>query len=107
MAAPEPAGTAAAAQQTRAYECFQNPVAGDVIAGGRKLAGAAQRRTKWGMLHQGSIAAVVSADRMREGFHEAFGAQFEPYRMRPEELALAEQLLRDKYATDRWNRRVG
>ena len=38
--------------------CFQNPVEHDVMDGdGRKLAGAGQRRTRFGLLHQGSVAA--------------------------------------------------
>jgi len=36
-----------------AYECFQQLVAGDVVADGHKLAGGAQRRNRDGMLHQG------------------------------------------------------
>lgn len=35
--------------------CFENPVKSDVMAGLRKIAGAAQRRTRHGFLHQGSI----------------------------------------------------
>ena len=37
--------------------CFQHPVPGDLIEplSGKKLAGAAQRRTRYGLLHQGSI----------------------------------------------------
>ncbi len=35
--------------------CFQNPVRDDVVHEGRKIAGAAQRRTRLGILHQGSI----------------------------------------------------
>src|SRR6476660_9366450 len=37
------------------YNCFANPVHADVIMGGRKIAGAAQRRTRRGLLQQGSI----------------------------------------------------
>ena len=38
--------------------CFDNPVSHDLIEpGGRKLAGAGQRRTRHGLLHQGSVAA--------------------------------------------------
>lgn len=36
-------------------ECFAAPVGHDVMAGTRKIAGGAQRRTKRGLLHQGSI----------------------------------------------------
>jgi lipoate-protein ligase A len=38
--------------------CFEKPVAWDVVAeDGRKLAGAGQRRTRDGFLHQGSVLA--------------------------------------------------
>ena len=57
------------------YECFQRPVHGDVVADGRKLAGGAQRRTKSGMLHQGSIAAKLSADQLKRGFEETLGVR--------------------------------
>ncbi len=38
-------------------ECFAGPVRYDVMCGGRKIAGGAQRRTKRGLLHQGSVQA--------------------------------------------------
>ena len=88
------------------YECFQNPVHGDVVAEGRKLAGGAQRRTKRGMLHQGSIAAEVTADQLQAGFRRTFQVDFQHYELAPAENALAEKLARDKYATDAWNQKV-
>ena len=87
------------------YDCFQNPVHGDVMADGKKLAGAAQRRTKWGMLHQGSIAATVTAEILRRGFSEILGVEFESYKPGAAERTLAGKLAREKYATDAWNRR--
>jgi lipoate-protein ligase A len=36
--------------------CFRNPVPHDLLGGGGKLAGAGQRRTRRGLLHQGSVA---------------------------------------------------
>jgi len=46
------------ADQTGAALCFENPVGHDLIdVAGRKLAGAGQRRTRCGLLHQGSVAA--------------------------------------------------
>lgn len=47
--------------------CFDSPVQFDVVndAGG-KLAGAAQRRTRWGLLHQGSVVEPGLAGRRRE-----------------------------------------
>jgi lipoyl(octanoyl) transferase len=86
------------------YECFQKPVRGDVVTDGRKLAGGAQRRTKAGMLHQGSIDAKISADRLKLGFQEALGIAFENYNLTDSEGAAAEKLVVEKYATDAWNR---
>lgn len=89
------------------YECFQAPVAGDVVADdGGKLAGGAQRRGKNGMLHQGSIAAKVTIEQLVEGFRDVLGADFTDYTLTPEETALAEKLTREKYSTDAWNRRI-
>lgn len=39
--------------------CFRNPVTYDIVSdNGSKLAGAGQRRTRHGLLHQGSVAGV-------------------------------------------------
>ena len=89
------------------YECFQKPVHGDVVAEGRKLAGGAQRRTKWGLLHQGSIAARITGRQLQTGFRAEFGITFSPHEVSEKERALAEKLVREKYATDVWNKRVG
>jgi lipoate-protein ligase A len=43
--------------------CMAKPTKYDVMLGGKKIAGAAQRQQKWGFLHQGTIALVQpSAD---------------------------------------------
>ncbi|MBS0626960.1 MAG: lipoate--protein ligase family protein, partial [Verrucomicrobia bacterium] len=39
--------------------CMAKPTRYDVMLGGRKVAGAAQRKTKGGFLHQGSISLVM------------------------------------------------
>lgn len=42
--------------------CFESPVEFDLIDGvGNKVAGAGQRRTKQGLLHQGSVAGLIEA----------------------------------------------
>ena len=38
--------------------CFENPARYDLLADGGKIAGAAQRRTRAGLLHQGSISGI-------------------------------------------------
>ena len=85
-----------------AYECFQQPVAGDVVADGRKLAGGAQRRNRDGMLHQGSIAARVTGEQLCR----AFGVEFASYTLTGEEHAMVTWLADGKYRNDAWNRRV-
>ncbi|MGD9895783.1 MAG: biotin/lipoate A/B protein ligase family protein [Candidatus Methylacidiphilaceae bacterium] len=90
--------------------CFARPVRFDVMAGITKVAGAAQRRTREGLLHQGSILWPIAADRLRiasslpRGFAHSLAAELVPDQLRPEELRLAERLERERYATDQWNR---
>ena len=48
------------ADQTGDGCCFVNPVEHDLVDGsGRKIAGAGQRRTRLGLLHQGSVAGQL------------------------------------------------
>lgn len=50
------------AESTGVAACFQNPVGYDVVdAGAGKVAGAGQRRTRFGLLHQGSVAGKPDA----------------------------------------------
>lgn len=46
--------------------CFAGPVLADVVCGGRKVAGAAQRRTRHGLLHQGSLQGITIPDGLAE-----------------------------------------
>ncbi len=53
--------------ETGAALCFENPVSHDLLgADGRKIAGAGQRRTRQGLLHQGSVSAAC-ADEVASG----------------------------------------
>lgn len=53
--------------QNTSVACFDRPVTHDVIdQNGRKLAGAGQRRTRWGLLHQGSILVASLPDSWQE-----------------------------------------
>jgi lipoate-protein ligase A len=97
------AGTASLRGQ---YECFQNPVRGDVMADGRKLAGGAQRRTKWGLLHQGSIARQITAAQLCRGFEQTLGVGFQSYELTSAEQSLAGQLAHEKYGSATWNQRI-
>lgn len=51
-------------EETGASLCFENPVPHDLVSeDGRKIAGAGQRRTRHGLLHQGSVAVACHSDK--------------------------------------------
>lgn len=90
--------------------CFQKPVRFDIVAAGHKLSGAAQRRTREGLLHQGSIL-LPNPERnsdLRHVFANAFTTRLEltmtPDELTAEEAARTSDLERERYATDAWNR---
>lgn len=91
--------------QTGSALCFQNPVGHDVVdAAGVKLAGAGQRRTRAGLLHQGSVAgrldavkssgrACALANRLADGWSEV--------RLEPD-AAVIEALVSARYGSSAW-----
>ena len=89
--------------------CFLKPVPADVLdPQGNKLAGAAQRRTKQGCLHQGSIllSGPIPPQLPRllpEHLAEALGTSWAVAERTREEKELAEKLFRDRYSTQDWN----
>ncbi len=90
--------------------CFQKPVRFDIVAAGQKLSGAAQRRTREGMLHQGSILLPDPArnEKVRQAFAGAFfsrlGIDFLPGELTVAESARADRLELERYETEAWNR---
>jgi lipoate-protein ligase A len=100
----------AAALPGESEACFQKPVRFDILAAGAKVSGAAQRRTREGMLHQGSILLPDPARNgdLRRVFPRAFSARLElvlePGELTPSEAARAALLEQERYATDAWNR---
>jgi lipoate-protein ligase A len=82
--------------------CFANPVEADVMADGRKIAGAAHRRTRRGLLHQGSIQLVT----LPKGFAQAFATELceacESRSLAAEVLDRARQISEQRYATAAW-----
>jgi len=81
--------------------CFENPVAWDLLGGdGAKLAGAGQRRTRHGILHQGSVAVRGDAlERLGDFLSERCEVYF------PEESPLWQDLV-EKYCSEDWLSRV-
>lgn len=82
--------------------CFENAVEFDVVSElGRKLAGAAQRRAKDGLLHQGSVA-VEGESRLRgELFAEQISESW--WEMELEvDRGRVESLVAKRYGTEGW-----
>ncbi len=98
------AALAAAAAPRVSDACFANPVAADVLLDGRKVAGAAQRRTRTGLLQQGSIQGVKLPANFPEAFARALCPEFKTRSFSEETQALAESLEAEKYASLAWLR---
>jgi len=92
-------------------QCFVSPSRFDLVApSGSKYAGAAQRRTRSGILHQGSIkleAAGGSWDKLcgelLESLKIKFDVSYTQWQPPQELLDAAEKLAQSKYATEKWN----
>jgi lipoyl(octanoyl) transferase len=80
--------------------CFENPVMHDVLVEGRKVAGAAQRRTRGGLIHQGSIQSL----HLPAGFGIRFASYLaaEVSQRSFDVTDAAEKLAGEKYGTRAW-----
>lgn len=91
----------------RSPECFQSPVACDVIVEGRKVAGAGQKRTRDGLLHQGSIQGldlpVDFRSRLAAGFAEVVRPVNDVLAGREGEI---QTLAAEKYGSGPWLKRI-
>jgi lipoyl(octanoyl) transferase len=83
-------------------ECFANPVRADVLSGNRKIAGAAHRRSRAGLLHQGSIQRNDLPERFREDFARILCERFERKTLTPATLDRAVRIAAAKYGTSEW-----
>jgi lipoate-protein ligase A len=85
--------------------CFQNPVEHDVLVEGRKVAGAAQRRSRLGMLHQGSVLGVELPDDFAAQLAAVLGGEVTVGALDGAGLHGAEEIAASRYATNAWVRR--
>ena len=85
--------------------CFANPVIADLLADGRKIAGAAQRRTRAGLLHQGSIQYEALPDGFQDAFASALCPHFSRRLLSSAVIKRAEAISEQKYGTSAWLRR--
>jgi len=105
------------------FLCFERIISCDIVSGGLKLVGSAQRRTKDGFLQHGSIPIDrnpfancgylnlfakerVSFDALRDSLLESFARRldvtFTESEPTEEERRLAERLVAEKYANPEW-----
>ncbi len=88
--------------------CFAAPVPGDLVSrDGAKMVGGAQRRTRAGVLHQGSIQAPASGLDLKSlapALAAAFGHERHTLSLNADWLERARTLADAKYATIDWLR---
>jgi lipoate-protein ligase A len=83
-------------------DCFANAVRADVMSSGRKIAGAAHRRSRAGLLHQGSIQRHDLPDRFRSDFARTLCDRYETKTLTPEFMERAASIANAKYGTVEW-----
>jgi lipoate-protein ligase A len=82
--------------------CFVRPVQYDVVVNTVKIAGAAQRRTRWGLLHQGSIQMKPRVVALHEKLAPAFGVQHTTVTLSADVLNTASALAAAQYGSAAW-----
>jgi lipoyl(octanoyl) transferase len=85
--------------------CFENPAVFDILAAGKKIAGAAQRRNRHGLLHQGSIRFELPPGGLIARIADLLGKPQPPREATAKEMLAAEALAAEKYGTSAWMRR--
>jgi lipoate-protein ligase A len=85
--------------------CFANAVRADVMSAGRKIAGAAHRRLRTGLLHQGSIQHRDLPNLFRTDLARILCKLYEMKNLSDETMERAEQIAQAKYATAEWLQR--
>jgi lipoate-protein ligase A len=100
-----PVAATRAAVSAGGYNCFENPVRADVMIDGRKIAGAAQRRTRRGLLQQGSIQGIPMTSDLAQKFAQALSADCSEFEINEQIFERARELAQQKYGTDSWLRK--
>jgi lipoate-protein ligase A len=85
--------------------CFDSPVRSDLMFGGKKIAGAALRRHRRGLLLQGSIQGIAIPKEFELRFAATLAEYFERLELSPAAIAVAERLCHEKYGSLDWNRK--
>jgi lipoate-protein ligase A len=83
--------------------CFENPVSDDLLCGEHKVGGAGQRRTRLGLLHQGSLQLKGTAFEEALLFAQLLAVRVRHMSLPPETLRLAKCLAESRYGLHEWN----
>ncbi len=94
--------------ETGAARCFENPVGNDLVRlDGSKLAGAGQRRSRSGLLHQGAVDSplqlAASGERART-FAKLLAGSVVQFGTRPDSKTLVERAV-ERYSRHEWTYR--
>ncbi|MEP4079395.1 lipoate--protein ligase family protein [Haloferula sp.] len=85
-------------------ECFKKAVEHDLMDGhGKKIAGAGQRRTTQGLLHQGSLA-IGGDEALAQRLADALASRVIATMISPDDRALSDILV-ERYSTEQWRAR--
>ena len=88
--------------------CFENPVSHDLVGpDARKLAGAGQRRNRFGLLHQGSVAAPAKAadsQQRAEALAGHLAQEWAAVEFNPPEDVIARKIA-ERYSRQAWTGR--
>jgi len=76
-----------------------------VMMDGHKVAGAAQRRTRRGLLQQGSIQGFAMKTDLAQKFAQALSANCSEFEANEEIFRRAREFAQQKYGTESWQRR--
>jgi lipoate-protein ligase A len=91
---------ATAADATAGLACFNAPACLDVLLGDRKIVGGAQRRTRAGLLYQGSLQGLVPPADFAENLARALATNVTPFD--PSQTPDATDLAATRYANPAW-----
>jgi lipoate-protein ligase A len=83
--------------------CFENPVSDDLLCGGTKIGGAGQRRTRQGLLHQGSLQLEGAPFEEARHFAELLAARVQHMSLSTETLLHAKRVAEGRYELPAWN----
>jgi lipoyl(octanoyl) transferase len=93
------------AEETGATLCFENPVSHDLLdLHCRKLAGAGQRRSRQGLLHQGSVAGREISPQRAENLASQLAAKWELFSFQPDPQDIAQRAAA-RYSRPEWTAR--